>query len=169
VLFGGVMNESSLDPRPVSASVTTMTEFVLPTHANALGSVFGGQIMAWMDLCGAICAQRHTGRVVITAGVDELSFERPIKVGQVVRISARVTATFRTSLELHVVAEGEDAVKGETWGCVSAFLTFVAVDEGLKPALVRGIEMVTEGDRRYAAEANERRAHRLAKRRVVAG
>ena len=162
------MSESTLDPRPVSASVTTMTEFVLPTHANALGSVFGGQIMAWMDLCGAICAQRHTGRVVITAGVDELSFERPIKVGQVVRLSARVTATFRTSLELHVVAEGEDAVTGEIWPCVSAFLTFVAVDEALRPAGVRGVEMVTEGDRRYAVEASERRAHRLAKRRAGA-
>ena len=97
-----------------------MTEFVLPTHANALGSVFGGQVMAWIDLCGAICAQRHTGRIAITAGMDELSFERPIKVGQVVRLRARVTATFRTSLELLVVAEGEDAVAGETWPCVSA-------------------------------------------------
>lgn len=161
------MNEISLDPRPVSASVTTMTEFVLPTHANALGSVFGGQIMAWMDLCGAICAQRHTGRIVITAGIDELSFERPIKVGQVVRLTAHVTATFRTSLELFVVAQGEDAVKGETWPCVSAFVTFVAVDEELRPAAVRGIEMVTEGDRRYAEEAAARRAHRLAKRRLA--
>lgn len=171
MLSGGVANEptlsllSPLSPRPVSASVTTMTEFVLPTHANALGSVFGGQIMAWMDLCGAICAQRHTGRIVITAGVDELSFERPIKVGQVVRLTAHVTATFRTSLELFVVAQGEDAVRGETWPCVSAFFTFVAVDEALRPAEVRGIEMVTEQDRRFAEEATERRAQRLAKRR----
>lgn len=144
-----------------------MTEFVLPTHANALGSVFGGQIMAWMDLCGAICAQRHTGRIVITAGIDELSFERPIKVGQVVRLTARVTATFRTSLELYVVAEGEDAVRGETWPCVSAFVTFVAVDEDLRPAEVRGIDAPTEEDRRFAAEATERRAQRLAKRRAA--
>src|SRR4051812_23245539 len=98
VVVGEVMNETSLDPRPVSASVTTMTEFVLPTHANALGSVFGGQIMAWMDLCGAICAQRHTGRVVITAGVDELSFERPIKVGEGVRVSARGAGAVPASL-----------------------------------------------------------------------
>ena len=171
MLSGGVANEpplspiSPLSPRPVSASVTAMTEFVLPTHANALGSVFGGQIMAWMDLCGAICAQRHTGRIVITAGIDELSFERPIKVGQVVRLTAHVTATFRTSLELFVVAQGEDAVRGETWPCVSAFFTFVAVDEALRPAEVRGIEVVTEQDRRFAEEATARRAQRLAKRR----
>jgi acyl-CoA hydrolase len=153
----------------VSASITTMTEFVLPTHANALGSVFGGQIMAWMDLCGAICAQRHTGRIVITAGIDELTFERPIKVGQVVRLTARVTATFRTSLELYVVAEGEDAVKGETWPCVSAFVTFVAVDDALKPVGVRGIEAPTEEDKVFAEAANARRAHRLAKRRAAVG
>ena len=142
-----------------------MTEFVLPTHANALGSVFGGQIMAWIDLCGAICAQRHSGRIVITAGIDELSFERPIKIGQVVRLTARVTATFRTSLEVFVVAEGEDAVRGETWPCVSAFATFVAVDDALRPAEVRPIATRTDEDRRFAEEAAARRAHRLAKRR----
>lgn len=145
-----------------------MTEFVLPTHANALGSVFGGQIMAWMDLCGAICSQRHTGRIVITAGIDELSFERPIKVGQVVLLTARVTATFRSSLELYVVAQGEDAVRGERWPCVSAFLTFVAVDDELRPAAVRPIEMVSDEDRRFAEEAAARRAHRLTRRRAAA-
>ena len=73
-------------PRTPDLSVTTMTELILPTHANSLGSVFGGQILAWVDLCAAICAQRHTGYTVTTAGIDELSFERPIQVGQVVCI-----------------------------------------------------------------------------------
>ena len=69
-----------------SASRTTMTEYVLPTHANALGNVFGGQILAWMDICAAICAQRHAGSVAVTAGIDDLAFERPIKLGQVVKL-----------------------------------------------------------------------------------
>ena len=77
-----------MHPRSPAASVTNMTEYVLPTHANVLGNVFGGQILAWVDLCAAICAQRHTGHIIITAGVDELSFEKPIKVGQVVLLSA---------------------------------------------------------------------------------
>src|SRR5262249_12000528 len=102
-------------PRPVNRSITTMTEYVLPTHANVLGNVFGGQILAWLDLCGAICAQRHAGVMTITAGIDELSFEGPIKVGQVVRLTARVTAAFRTSLEVLVEVEGEEATTGRRW------------------------------------------------------
>lgn len=142
-----------------------MTELVLPTHANSLGSVFGGQVLAWMDLCAAICAQRHTGRTVSTAGIDELSFERPIKVGHVVRISARVTAAFRTSVEILVCVEGENAITGERWPCVTAFLTFVAVDEELRPAPVPPVELVSEEDQRLADAASERRRQRLSRRR----
>lgn len=146
-------------------SVTTMTEYVLPTHANALGNVFGGQVMAWVDVCAAICAQRHSGSIAITAGIDDLSFEQPIKVGQVVRLSARVTATFRTSLEIFVDVEGEDATTGRRWPCVSAFVTYVAVDQALAPKPVVPLILEGDADKERAREAAERRARRLAKRR----
>src|ERR1700733_2449009 len=94
-------------PRPQHASICEMTEYVLPQHANALGSVFGGQIMAWVDLCGAICAQRHSGRMAVTAFVDDLKFELPVRIGEVVRLEARVTAVFRTSMEIEIIVEGE--------------------------------------------------------------
>jgi len=141
-----------------------MTEYVLPTHANALGTMFGGQVLAWIDLCAAICAQRHTGSRVITAGIDDLSFERPIKVGQVARISARVTATFRSSLEILVSVEGEEAMTGEVWQTVTAFVTFVAVDAALRPTAVPPLQVETEEERRLAEAAAERRAHRLSRR-----
>src|SRR5438105_15841652 len=95
--------------RPQSASVCETTEYVLPQHANALGNVFGGQIMAWVDLCAAIAAQRHSGRIAVTAFVDDLKFEQPVKVGEVVRLCARVTATFRTAMEIEVDVDGEDS------------------------------------------------------------
>src|SRR5258705_7446403 len=104
-------------PRRVADSITTMTEYVLPTHANLIGTVFGGQILAWVDLCSAICAQRHTGHLAITAGIDDLSFEKAISVGQVVRLTARVTAAFKTSVEILVNVEGEAATTGERWPC----------------------------------------------------
>ena len=75
-----------LPARPQSVSVTNMTEYVLPQHANALGNVFGGQIMAWIDLCGAITAQRHTGEMCVTAFVDDLKFHNPVKVGEVLSL-----------------------------------------------------------------------------------
>lgn len=142
-----------------------MTEYVLPTHANALGNVFGGQIMAWMDLCAAICAQRHTGRTAITAGIDDLSFEQPIRVGQVVRLAARVTAAFRSSLEILVEVEGENAMTGERWPCVSAFLTFVAVGDDLRPVQVPPLALEGPEEERLHKDAHERREHRLAHRR----
>jgi acyl-CoA hydrolase len=141
-----------------------MTEYVLPTHANALGTIFGGQVLAWIDLCAAMCAQRHTRSTVITAGIDDLSFNHGIKVGQVVRLTARITAAFRTSLEILVSVEGEDAMTGRVWPTVTAFVTFVAVDGELRPAPVPPLALETDEDRRLAEDAAERRAQRLARR-----
>jgi acyl-CoA hydrolase len=153
-----------MEPRPASRSVTTMTELILPTHANSLGSVFGGQIMAWIDLCAAICAQRHTGHIVTTAGIDDLSFDRPIKVGQVAQLRARITAAFRTSVEVRVEVDGEDATTGERWPCVSALATFVAVDAELRPAAVPPLLLASDEDRTLAEAAAARRAARLNRR-----
>jgi acyl-CoA hydrolase len=155
----------TMNARPPAASLTTMTEYVLPTHANVLGNVFGGQILAWVDICAAICAQRHTGQTTITAGVDDLSFEKPIKVGQVVLLTARVTAAFRTSLEILVEVEGEDAKTGERWPCVTAFVTCVALDGNLTPTPIPPLELVTEEERALYAAAHERRQHRLTRRK----
>ena len=143
-------------------SRTQMTEYVLPQHANALGGVFGGQIMAWIDLCAAICAQRHSGRMAVTAFVDDLKFEKPVHVGEVVRLEARVTAAFRTSMEIEVVVEGEDATTGRRWPCVNALVTFVAIDGARKPTEVPPLLLDSDDVRRSQAAGEARRASRLA-------
>lgn len=142
-----------------------MTEYVLPQHTNALGGVFGGQIMAWMDLCAAICAQRHSGRMAVTAFVDDLKFEQPVRVGEVVRLEARTTATFRTSMEIEVIVEGEDATTGRHWPCVTARLTFVAIDETGKPAPVPPLLLDSDHVKASQAAGEARRGARLATRR----
>lgn len=140
-----------------------MTEYVLPQHANALGTVFGGQIMAWVDLCAAICASRHSGRTAVTAFVDDLKFQLPVRVGEVVRLRATVTATFRTSMEIKVDVEGEDPRTGKSWPCVDALLTFVAIDDARKPAQVPPLVLESEEAKRRQAHAEERRRARLAR------
>jgi acyl-CoA hydrolase len=145
-------------------SRTSMTEYVLPQHANALGSVFGGQIMAWIDLCAAICAQRHSGRMAVTAFVDDMKFEQPVRVGEVVRLESRVTATFRTSMEIEVVVEGEDATTGRRWPCVDARLTFVAIDQDRKPTAVPPLALDSEEVRASQAAGEARRGARLTKK-----
>jgi acyl-CoA hydrolase len=151
----------SLDPRPQAGSRTQMTEYVLPQHANALGSVFGGQIMAWVDLCGAICAQRHSGRMAVTAFVDDMKFEQPVRVGEVVRLEAVVTAVFRTSMEIEVIVEGEDATTGRRWPCVDARVTFVAIDEARKPTPIPPLVLDTDEVRASQAAGEARRGQRL--------
>lgn len=155
---------SGLAPRPRAASVTEMTEYVLPQHANVYGTVFGGQIMAWVDLCAVICAQRHAGRPCVTASVDDLLFKRPVRVGQVVRLRSQVTATFRTSMEIEVSVRGEDTTTGEGWPTVECRATFVAMSDDLAPTRVPPLLLETDADRGAQAAAEERRRGRLAKR-----
>ena len=156
-----------MTPKSAEVSRTHMTEYVLPTHTNALGNIFGGQILAWIDLCAAICSQRHAGTICVTAGIDDLSFEQPVTVGQVVRLEASVTATFRTSLEVRVMVRGEDPSSGETWPCVEAFLAFVALDAHGKPAPVPPLAVTSVDEQLLEADAHVRKQQRLerAKRR----
>jgi acyl-CoA hydrolase len=150
--------------KPRRISVTEMTEYVLPQHANPFGTVFGGQIMAWVDLCAAICAQRHAGRPCVTAFVDDMYFRRPVRVGQVVRVRAHVVATFRTSMEIDVSVSGENTVTGESWPTVDCRMTFVAMDDDSRPTPVPALRLETDAERADQAAAEERRGGRLAKR-----
>ena len=155
---------TALAPKSRAASVTEMTEYVLPPHANVFGTVFGGQIMAWIDLCAAVCAQRHAGRPCVTAFVDDLLFKRPVRVGQVVLLRAQVQATFRTSMEIEVLVWGEDTLTGERWPTVECLTTFVALNDDRVPTPVPPLVHETDEERRGQELAEARRKARLARR-----
>jgi acyl-CoA hydrolase len=148
-------------PRTQEASRTEMTEHVLPQHSNAFGNVFGGQVMAWVDLCAAICGQRHAGNVCVTAFVDDMQFEDPVRVGEVIHLKAQVTAVFRTSMEIEVLVFGEKPTTRERWTCVTARLTFVALDSANKPTPVPPLALDSEAVKRSQAEGEIRRAERF--------
>jgi acyl-CoA hydrolase len=154
---------SSPPARARSASITTMTEYVLPQHSNVFGGVFGGQIMAWVDLCAAICAQRHSGHQAVTAFIDDLKFHKPVRVGEVVRLVAQVSATFHTSLEIAVEVTGEDSRTGRTWPCVRALTVFVAIDDHGKPTPVPPLLLDADDVRESQAAGERRRRERLAR------
>jgi acyl-CoA hydrolase len=151
--------------RPPRLSFTEMTEIVLPQHANALGTAFGGIVLSWIDICGAVAAQRHCGRVAVTAAIDDMQFLAPIRVGEVVRLTGRVNAAFRTSVEVEVQVEREDIATMERTFCADAFLTFVNRDESGRPVPAPALLPETDEERARVAEATERRAQRLAKKR----
>jgi acyl-CoA hydrolase len=87
-----------------------MTELVLPNDTNTFGNLMGGRLMYWMDIAAALAAMKHCGAPVVTASVDNISFESPIKLGNVVHIEARVSRAFNSSMEVHMSVWGEDAI-----------------------------------------------------------
>jgi acyl-CoA hydrolase len=152
------------EPRPPRLSFTEMTEILLPQHANALGTAFGGAVLSWIDVCGAIAAQRHCGRVAVTAALDEMQFLAPIRVGDVVCLTARVNAAFRTSIEVQVRVEREEPRTMERTLCADALLTFVSRGDDGKPALAPRVLCETEEDEAHERAANRRRTERLKRR-----
>ena len=121
--------ERSRQTRSASASQVEMTELVLPNDTNQLGNLLGGRLMHWVDIAAALAAQRHAGRVSVTASIDEMSFLGPVKLGQVVKLRATVNRAFTTSMEVGVRVDVEDFRTGDTRHVSTAYLTFVAIDE----------------------------------------
>ena len=97
----------------VSESLTTMTEMIFPNDTNTLGNLMGGNLMRMMDVVGAICAQKHSSRIVVTASLDNMSFAEPIPLGCVVTLQAKVTRAFNSSMEVGIEVWAEDIPAGK--------------------------------------------------------
>lgn len=159
---------SPLAGKPPRASRVERTEIVFPADANPQGTAFGGQVFAWCDLAAGLAAHRHARSQVVTVGMDDLDFVRPIRVGQIVILRAQVNATFQTSMEIGVRIETEEIRTGERQHVLTAYMTFVALGDDGKPAVVPPLVPETEEERRRMAEAAERRRVRLERRRLKA-
>jgi acyl-CoA hydrolase len=153
------------EARPACCSITEMTQMVLPNDANILGNVLGGMVMHWVDLAAAIAARRFCGTPVVTASMDSLSFLNPIPVGQVARLTARVTWCGRTSMEIRVDVEAEDLDRREVRPTSVAYLTFVSLDESGRPTPVPRLITETEEEKQEFRAAEKRREARLKLRR----
>ena len=142
-------------------SEVMMTELVLPQHTNALGTIFGGVVMSWIDIAGAIAAGKHARCSVVTASIDALHFIAPIKLGHVVEIKATVNATGKTSMEVGVRVDSENLLTGEKFHNVSSYLTFVAIGADGKPHPVESLTLITDTEKRRNQAAMKRRASRV--------
>lgn len=148
-------------------SVVIMTELVLPNDTNYLGNLLGGRLMHWVDIAAALSAQRHSSKVCVTASVDEISFNEPIKLGHVVHIRSVLTRAFRTSMEVYVEVWREDPLHGTRTRTSEAYLTFVAIDQYGKPLPAPPLEPVTDDEKRRFEEAAIRRENRLRARETM--
>jgi acyl-CoA hydrolase len=146
-------------------SITVMTEIVLPNDTNALHNLRGGRILHWMDIASAIAAGRHSNAVVVTASVDNVSFENPIKLGDVVIVTAQVTRVFNTSMETHIEVWAENLPTQTRYRCNEAYYTFVSLDSNGKPKKSPPLIPETEAEQKRFDGALSRRQLRL----VLAG
>ncbi|MCH3881367.1 MULTISPECIES: acyl-CoA thioesterase [Tenacibaculum] len=116
-----------------TASLTVLTDLVLPGETNFLENLFGGELLARMDRACSIAARRHSRRIVVTASVNHVAFNKAVPVGSVVTIEAKVSRAFKSSMEIYADVWIEDRQSGERTKVNEGIYTFVAVDETGKP------------------------------------
>jgi uncharacterized protein (TIGR00369 family) len=152
--------KANIKGKPVSASRTTIAQLMQPEHANSHGNVHGGWIMKLADEAGALACMRHAQARVVTVAVDQLTFRNPIRIGDLVTLTAEVSYVGHTSMEVQVLVDAENPLTGEKIHTNTAYLVFVALDESENPTPVPPLLLETDAQRKRFDEAKSRQAYR---------
>jgi acyl-CoA hydrolase len=150
-------DKPAIAARTVAESRSERSEIIFPADANALGNLFGGRLMQFIDVVGAMAASRHARTYVVTASMDHLDFIAPVHISDLLVLKASVNRAWRTSMEVGVKAIVEDIRLGTTRHVSSAYLTYVAVDETGKSVEVPQLIPETEHQKRRYEDAGRRR------------
>jgi uncharacterized protein (TIGR00369 family) len=154
--------------KPVKESQITVSQLMLPQHANPYGHVHGGEIVKLADEAGALAAMRHARLPVVTLAIDSMTFHSPVQVGDLVSLSARLTWVGRTSLEAEVRVTAENPITGHSIDTHTAYFVYVALGPDNRPTKVPSLLLETEAERRRWAEAEQRRQRRLERQKSQA-
>ncbi|ERS10032.1 acyl-CoA thioester hydrolase [Marinobacter sp. EN3] len=148
--------------KAVSASAIEKHVYkVFPNDMNSHNTVFGGMIMAKCDRLALVVAERHSAHVCVTAAVDSIHFRAPAKGNDTLLFNLSLNRSWDSSMEIGAKVEAENSYNGETRHILSAFFTFVALDEQGKPVDVPQVIPETEDQKRRYAKAQIRREGRL--------
>ena len=150
-----------LTTRHPRETFSSTTRLVLPNDTNTLGNLMGGNLLHWMDVAAAISANRHCRRVVVTAAVNNVSFQKPIKLGDIVIIESQVTRSFKSAMEVYLEVFVESTLTGVKSRCNEAMYTFVAVDQQGAPIEVPKTVPETKEEEQRFDGALRRRQLRL--------
>lgn len=146
-----------MQPKYPKDSKTTVTDLVLPSETNPLNNLFGGELLARMDRAASISARRHSRRIVVTASVNHVAFNRSVPLGSVVTIEAKVSRAFNTSMEVYMDVWIEDRESGSRSKANEAIYTFVAVDETGSPVKIDELVPETKEEKERFAAALRRK------------
>jgi len=153
----------------ICANQLTMTVLMTPDMANLAGNVHGGSILKLLDQAAYACAARYAGGYVVTLSVDQVTFLKPVHVGELLTLLASVNYTGRTSMEVGIKVFAEEIHKGAIRHTNSCFFTMVAVDADGHSVPVRPFQPKTEDEQRRFRAATERRSLRTEMARRLAG
>lgn len=145
------------EKRTPESTLAINTEIVLPNDTNTLGNLMGGKLLHWMDVIAAISAHRLCKRVSVTASVNNVSFNQPIKLGDIVTLRAKVSRSFKSSMEIFIDVFVEDTASDKKIKVNEAIYTFVAVDQLGNPIPVPEIAPETEEEQQRYDGALRRR------------
>jgi uncharacterized protein (TIGR00369 family) len=154
---------AELTPRPMRESKIILSQLMNIEHANNLGNVHGGWIMKLVDEAGAIACMRHSQHRVVTVAVDSMTFRQPIKIGDLVTLTAEVTYTGRTSMEAEVRVEAENPITGGKINTNNAYLVYVALGDNGQPVAIPQIMGETSEEKLRLELGKQRQALRLTK------
>jgi uncharacterized protein (TIGR00369 family) len=148
--------------KTVQASRISIAQLMQPEHANNQGNVHGGWIMKLVDDVGALACMRHAQRRVVTVAIDSMVFRNPIKIGDLVLLTAEVTYVGRSSMEVEVQVQAENPITGDRTQTNTAYLVYVALDDKGQPVSVPSILAETDAEKNKLEEARQRHVQRLA-------
>ncbi|MFV1873052.1 MAG: acyl-CoA thioesterase [Oleiphilus sp.] len=152
----------TLTPKNISSSeINGHIYKVFPNDLNAHGTAFGGMIMAKCDRLSLVVAERHSGHVCVTASVDSIHFMAPAKENDTLIFKVSINRAWNSSMEIGVKVEAENSYTGTSKHILSAYFTFVALDENNKVTRVPPVLLETSTHERRYQQANVRRAARL--------
>jgi uncharacterized protein (TIGR00369 family) len=151
----------SLNPKTIAASRVSLSQLMQPEHANNLGNVHGGHIMKLADECAALACMRHAGKRCVTVAMDRMTFRQPIRIGDLVTLTAEVTYAGRSSMEAEVHVVAENPLTGQQTHTNNAYLVFVALNEDGSRATVPPLVAGDEEEARRMEQAYKRQQNRL--------
>lgn len=154
--------------KPVADSRVTLSQLMQPEFANLRGAVHGGWIMKLADEAGGLAAIRHAQTEVVTVAIDQMSFDHPIRIGDLVILEAEVTYVGNSSMETRVVVTAENPLTGERLHTNTAYLVYVALDENGRPTRVPRLTAETPEEQRRMRHGGQRQADRLERARLEA-
>jgi acyl-CoA hydrolase len=158
------------EPITKPAAPLTMYEIVFPGDLNANGTMFGGKVVAMMDICAGLCASRWANRPVVTASIDAIQFCHPLRQGHMVECRAEVAYVGRTSCVVRVFVTGEDMQTGDRFHCCEGWFTMVAMDSHGRPVGMPRIPVETDEAKLLWEHGREIKDAMLARRgRAAAG